>query len=49
MLCLNLLSSVKDVVSLVYAQVEEIPRATCIACFRHCIEHLFLYLTFEPL
>ena len=46
---LNHVSAFKDVVSLIYAQVEEIPRETCIMCFRHCVEYLFRYLTFEPL
>ena len=45
----NLCSSFEGVSSMVYAQVEEIPKSVCIACVRHCIENLFRYLTFEPL
>ena len=39
----------KEVVSLVYAQIAKIDAPTCVRLFRHCVEDLFKYLSFEPL
>ena len=43
---LSWFSSFREIAKLVHCQVVRIPRSTCIACFRHCIEHLFRYLSF---
>ena len=46
---LNWFSSFREIAKLVHCQVVRIPRSTIIACYRHCIEHLFSYLSYQPL